>query len=129
MHYRQDFNEIIFQTQLDEIKAIAVKEEASFVKEKQKQVLYLFDKQDRLHRLSTVETNPLKAAIEQRIEADGDIIWKKNPVFPEPEEDQIAGLLTGGRKGCSSGEKSVVFDAGRRHSAGDLEAGPSLSDG
>ncbi|MCG2757794.1 MAG: hypothetical protein L6263_05120, partial [Desulfobacteraceae bacterium] len=61
--HRQDFDEITFQVPLERIKALVMKEEEHFVKEKQKQVLYLLDKQDRVHRLSAVETNQLKAAI------------------------------------------------------------------
>ena len=92
IHYRQDFDEVIFQSPLEGIKALVMKEEEHFVKEKQKQVLYLLDRQDRVHRLSAVETNRLKDAIEQRIKDMG-FYLEENPVLPELEDEQIAGSL------------------------------------
>ncbi|MDO9566805.1 MAG: gas vesicle protein [Candidatus Desulfaltia sp.] len=90
--HRQDFDEITFQIPLEEIKALIIKEEEHFVKEKQKQVLYLLDKQGRVHRLSAVETNRLKDAIEQKIKDMG-FYLEENPVLPEVEDEQIAGSL------------------------------------
>jgi len=90
--HRQDFDEITFQIPLEEIKALIIREEAHFVKEKQKLALYLLDKQDQVHRLSVVETNQLKDAIEQRIKDMG-FYLEENPVLPELEDEQIAGSL------------------------------------
>jgi len=90
--HRQDFDEITFQAPLEEIRALVMKEEEHFVKEKQKQVLYLLDKQDQAHRLSAVEASQLKGAIEQRIKDMGSYL-EENPVLPELEDEQIAGLL------------------------------------
>jgi hypothetical protein len=90
--HRQDFNEAIFQVPLEEIKGLIMKEEGHFVKEKQKQVLYLLDKQDRVHRLSAVEAAQLKDAIEQQIVSMG-LRLEDNPVLPEFEDEPMAGLL------------------------------------
>jgi len=90
--YRQDFDEITFQMPLEEIKALVTREEAHFVKGKKKQLLYLIDKQDQVHRLSAVETNQLKDAIEQRMRDMG-FSLEENPVLPELEDEQIAGSL------------------------------------
>lgn len=90
--YRQDFDEITFQIPLEKIKALIIKEEEHFVKEKKKQVLYLIDRQGKVHRLSAVEANQLKEAIEQRMKALG-LYLEENPVLPELEDEQIAGLL------------------------------------
>ena len=90
--HRQDFDEITFQIPLEEIKALVMKEEEHFVKEKQKLVLYLLDQQDQVHRLSAVETNQLKDAIEQRIKDMG-LYLEENPVLPELEDEQITGSL------------------------------------
>jgi len=90
--YRQDFDEITFQIPFEEIKALVTREEAHFVKGKKKQALYLIDRQDQVHRLSAVETNQLKEAIEQRIKDMG-LYLEENPVLPELEDEQIAGLL------------------------------------
>ena len=90
--YRQDFDEITFQIPLEEIRALVMKEEEHFVKEKQKRVLYLLAQQDQVHRLSAVETNQLKDAIEQRMRDVG-FSLEENPVLPELEDEQIAGSL------------------------------------
>ena len=69
-----------------------IKEEEHFVKEKQKQVLYLLAKQDQVHRLSSVETNQLKDAIEHKLGIMG-FCLEENPVLPELEDEQVAGSL------------------------------------
>jgi len=92
--YRQDFDEITFQIPLEEIKALVMREEAHFVKEKKKQVLYLIDKQDRVYRLSAVETNQLKDAIVQNLETTG-FSLEESPVLPEFEEVPIDFLREG----------------------------------
>lgn len=104
IHYRQDFDEVIFQAPLEEIKALIIKEEEHFVKEKQKLVLYLLDQQDQVHRLSAVESNQLKDAIEQRIKDMGSYL-EENPVLPELEDEQIAGLLMEEERVIHRGEK------------------------
>ncbi|OGD13620.1 hypothetical protein A2V47_06470 [Candidatus Atribacteria bacterium RBG_19FT_COMBO_35_14] len=65
--YRQDFEEITFQISLEEIKTLAIREEAYLVKGKKKQVLYLIDKQEQVHQLNAVEIDQLKDAIEQKL--------------------------------------------------------------
>jgi len=92
--YRQDFDEITFQIPLEEIKALVMREEAHFVKEKKKQVLYLIDKQDQVHRLSAVETNQLKNAIEQKLATMG-LSLEESPVLPDFEEVPIDFLIEG----------------------------------
>lgn len=92
--YRQDFEEITFQIPLEEIKALVTREEAHFVKGKKKQVLYLIDKQDQVHRLSAVETNQLKDAIEQNLATIG-LSLEASPVLPEFEEGPIDFLIEG----------------------------------
>jgi len=101
--YRQDFDEITFQIPLEEIKALIIKEEAHFVKGKKKQVLYLIDRQDQVHRLSTVEANQLKEAIEQNLEIAG-LSLEENPVLPEFEERPID-FLTEGEEVTHRGKK------------------------
>ena len=92
--YRQDFGEITFQIPLEEIKALVIKEEVHFVKGKKKQLLYLIDKQDQVHRLSAVETNQLKDAIEQNLLTLG-LSLEVSPVLPEFEEGPIDFLTEG----------------------------------
>jgi ssDNA-binding Zn-finger/Zn-ribbon topoisomerase 1 len=92
--YRQDFDEITFQIPLEEIKALVTREEAHFVKGKKKQVLCLIDKQDQVHRLSAVEINQLKDAIEQKLVTMG-LSLESSPVFPEFEKGPIDFLIEG----------------------------------
>jgi ribosomal protein L37E len=92
--YRQDFDEITFQIPLEEIKALVMREEAHLVKGKKKQVLYLIDKQDQVHRLNAVEINQLKDAIEQNLETRG-LSLEESPVLPEFEEGPIDFLIEG----------------------------------
>ena len=92
--YRQDFDEITFQIQLEEIKALVMREEAHFVKEKKKQVLYLIDKKVQVHRFSAVGTNQLKDAIEQNLETMG-LSLEVSPVLPEFEKGPIDFLIEG----------------------------------
>ena len=101
--YRQDFNEITFQIPLEEIKALVTREEAHFVKEKKKQVLCLIDKQDQVHRLSAVEINQLKDAIEQKLVTMG-LSLESSPVLPEFEKGPID-FLTEGEEVTHRGEK------------------------
>lgn len=93
--HHQDFNEITLQIPLEEIGALIMKEEEHFVKEKKKQVLYLIDKQDEVYRLSAVETNQLKDAIEQNLNAKG-LYLEENPILPEFEDESIVGSLVEG---------------------------------
>lgn len=101
--YRQDFDEITFRIPLEEIKALVMREEAHFVKEKKKQVLYLIDKQDRVYRLSAVETNQLKDAIAQNLETTG-LSLEESPVLLEFEEGPID-FLTEGEEITHRGKK------------------------
>jgi hypothetical protein len=101
--YRQDFGEITFQIPLEEIKALLTREEAHFVKGKKRQVLYLIDKQDQVHRLNAVETNQLKDAIEQNLATMG-LSLEASPVLPEFEEGPID-FLTEGEEVTHRGEK------------------------
>lgn len=90
--HRQDFDEIIFQVPLEEIKGLIIKKEEHFIKEKQKQALYLLDRQDQVHRLSAVETKQLKDAIERKIKAMG-FLLVENPVIPEFDEGPVEFLM------------------------------------
>ncbi|MDP3023953.1 MAG: gas vesicle protein [candidate division Zixibacteria bacterium] len=82
--YQKDLNEILFQTPLEEIKAMAMKKEADFTKEPV-DVLYLLVRpqgtsqdpevgevvDNRVERLRAVDIYRLKEAIEERIKIKG----------------------------------------------------------
>ncbi|MDD5014006.1 MAG: gas vesicle protein [Atribacterota bacterium] len=102
--YRQDFNEITFQVSLEEIKVLAIKEEEHFVKDTKKRVLYLIEKQNQIHRLSIIEVNQLKEAIEQRIKELG-LYLEENAVLPEFEDEQMVDLLMDEERVIHRGKK------------------------
>ncbi|MEW6188552.1 MAG: gas vesicle protein GvpJ [Actinomycetota bacterium] len=91
--HRQDFNEVIFEIPLEEIKSLVVKEEKHFTKEG-KEVLYLIDRTDRVSRLHTAEMSYLKEAIEERIKAKG-FFLEESPILPEFEKEPISFLMKG----------------------------------
>ncbi|MDI6892509.1 MAG: gas vesicle protein [Actinomycetota bacterium] len=91
--HRQDFNEVMFEIPLEEIKSLVIKEERHFTKEG-KEVLYLIDRTDRVSRLHAAEMSHLKDAIEKTIKAKG-LFLEENPILPEFEEKLIGFLMEG----------------------------------
>jgi hypothetical protein len=71
VHYRQDFEEVTFQIDLEEINAWTVKEEKHFVSDKKKQIMSLLDKEEQVHRISSEYINQLDEALSQRIKEKG----------------------------------------------------------
>jgi ribosomal protein L37E len=92
--HHQDFNEVIFEIPLEEIKSLVIKEEKHFTKEGNKEVLCLIDRMDRVSRLHTAETSQLKDTIEKGIKAKG-LFLEENPILPEFEKEPISFLMEG----------------------------------
>ena len=101
--YRQDFDEIIFQIPLEEIKALAIKEEAYFTKEKKK-VICLIGSKKAVHRFSAAQAEILKDAIVQNIEARGFSLEKISDVS-KLSDLQITTLLMDNESVLNWGEK------------------------
>ena len=91
--WNRDFDEIIFQISLDEIKGLIIRSEKHFTKE-DKEILYLIGQGDKVAQLHTVETSQLKKTIEQSLKAMG-LSVEENPVLPELEEELINFLMEG----------------------------------
>lgn len=91
--HRQDFNEVIFEIPLAEIKSLVIREESHFTKEG-KEVLYLIDRMDRVSRLHVAETSHLKDAIEERIKAEG-FFLEEGSILPEFEKRAVKFLTDG----------------------------------
>ena len=85
--WNRDFDEIIFQIPLERIKAVAMKQEEHFTKDK-KEVLYLINQDNGVSRLHAVKTNQLKEAIEERIKSTG-LSLEEHPAIPEFEEAPV----------------------------------------
>jgi len=82
--WHQEFNEVMFQTSLDEIKGLLVQENT----------LYLIIKDDKVVRLKAVEINKLEEAIKETLRSTG-LIIDENPVLPEYEEEVLGFLIEG----------------------------------
>ncbi|MCK4419658.1 gas vesicle protein, partial [Candidatus Aerophobetes bacterium] len=93
--YRQDFDEIIFQIPLEDIKGMAISEEQHFVKDKKKQILYLIDRHGGISRLSPGGAYQLKEAIEKQIRAIGFSLQESPVIIPHLEETSVDFLEEG----------------------------------
>lgn len=79
--YQKNFEEVLFQTTLDEIRGVAMKKETDFSKEPV-EVLYLLIHNNRVAQFRTVDTRRLKEAIEERMKIKG-LPFEENPILPE----------------------------------------------
>jgi len=80
----QEFNEVIFQTSLSEIRGLIVQEG----------MLHLILEDEKRARLRAVEIEKLAESIKEAIRLNGWVI-DENPVFPEYEEDGLDFLTEG----------------------------------
>jgi len=101
--YRQDFDEIIFQIPLEEIKALAIKEEAYFSKEKKK-IICLIGSDKTVHRFSAAQAEILKDVIMQNVEAMGVSLEKISDVS-KLADLQITALLMDNENVLNWGKK------------------------
>lgn len=106
--YRQDFDEITFQLPLREMKALTIRKEEHFVKEKKKQVLYVMDREDKVYRLSCVEADQLKETVEQMLKEAG-LCLDENAVIPTFADMKIIALLEEGEEIIHQGKEKVWF--------------------
>jgi hypothetical protein len=79
--YQKDFDKILFQTPLEEIRGIVMKKERNFTKEPV-DVLYLLFQDNRVARLRTLDTYRLKEAIEETMKAK-ELTLEENSVLLE----------------------------------------------
>lgn len=99
--YNRDFDEVIFQTPLEEITDLAVKREKHFTG-KQREELYLLLNTDEVARLHTADVTQLKALIEEAMDKIG-VAPEENLTLPEFEERTV-GFLTQGEKVTHQGK-------------------------
>ena len=93
--YHKDFDEILFQTPLEEIRGMVIKREKHFTK-KPVEVLYLLVQGNRIAQLRSADTNKLKEAVEERMKVEG------LPFLPESDE-RILKLVRGEEKVTQKG--------------------------
>ena len=78
---QKDFDKILFQTPLEEIRGIVMKKERNFTKEPV-DVLYLLFQDNRVARLRTLDTYRLKETIEETMKVK-ELTLEENSVFLE----------------------------------------------
>jgi len=76
--WHQGFNEVIFQTSLDEIKGFLIRENT----------LYLILKDNKVAQLRAVEIDKLEEAVKEAISENG-LIINENPILPKYEEEVL----------------------------------------
>lgn len=107
--YRSDFEEVIFQIAVEDIKALTLKEEEILVKVTKKPILYLFDKEDKFYRINSTSAIQLKEAIELKIKERRPLL-KTPPAVPETKEEvQIAGVLMEKERIIHQGKEKVWY--------------------
>lgn len=79
-----DFDEIILQTALEEIRGIGIKEMDRPVARGKREELFLLLENGKIVRLHAQDVNQLREAIEKRL-AEMGLVWEENPVLPEQE--------------------------------------------
>ena len=93
--YNRDFDEMIFQTPLEEIRGLAIRRESHFTGEQREELCLLLDTQG-VARLHTADVAQLKTLIEEAIEKIG-VVPEEHLTFPEFEESAVGFLAQGER--------------------------------
>jgi len=91
--WNREFDDVVFQIDLEKIKAILINQEDLLTKEK-KDVLYIVDQDNRVSRLLSTKIDRLKEGIEQSLKAMG-LSLEENPVLPAFEKGPISFLVEG----------------------------------
>jgi len=99
--YQQDISEIIFETPLDKIRAIAVKREKSFTG-KDRDILYLYLEGKKVARLNVLETEEFRHNLERLLEETGVIL--DNELLDEDFDERVHNFLIDGEKIFCSGK-------------------------
>ncbi|MDI6814800.1 MAG: gas vesicle protein GvpJ [Dehalococcoidales bacterium] len=112
--YSQDFNELLFETPLEKIKALGIKTERHFMvkdakegwdgllaakanTKREREVLYLLLEKDQWARLHVKDVPGLKATIEQTMKSLG-FTLEAAPALPEFVDEKVPQFLTEGEK-------------------------------
>lgn len=93
--YQKDFDEIIFQTPIDKIRAVTVRSETSFTG-KMRDIIYLYLKDKKVVRLNVLDTQQFLQKLEHLIEKAGITLDKELP--REVLDERGPNFLMGGEK-------------------------------
>ncbi len=106
--YHEDFREVLFETPLVKIQGLAIRKREHFTENRKREELYLLLEGDKVARLTGLNVDQLKEAIEKRMKALG-LVPEKDPVLPIFEE-RTAEFLTGGEQVICSGKMWYLVD-------------------
>lgn len=96
--WNKDFNEILFESPLNNIKGLAIREEPHFALGRREE-LYLVLRDGRVIRLHTRDIYSLRNAIEEAVKDSG-IVLEENPVLPPVDEREISFVREGEMVTC-----------------------------
>lgn len=108
--YQKDFNEIVFQTPVDKIKGIGVRNETSFTGKK-KDIIYLYLQDKKVVRLNVIDTQQFLQKLEHLIEKAGITLDKELPseIF---DERAPSFLMEGEKISCKGKMWHLVHEGG-----------------
>ncbi|MFQ5902146.1 MAG: gas vesicle protein [Candidatus Binatia bacterium] len=108
-----DFDEIILQTALEEIRGIGIKEMDRPVARGKREELFLLLENGKIVRLHAQDVNQLREAIEKRLTEMG-LVWEENPVLPAREVRPQELFLTDGEEVVCRGKMWYLMPASSR---------------
>jgi len=109
--YHGDFGEVLFETPLERIKAMAIRKEECLSDKKEREELYLLLEEDKIVRLTALDVVQLKETIEERMRALG-LVLEEDPSIPAYEENADEFLAEGEQIVCSGKMWNLVDEEG-----------------
>jgi len=94
--YQQDIAEIIFETPLNKIKAMAIRSERSFTG-KDRDIIYLSLEKGKIARISTLETEEFKDKLQHLVEEEG-VTLDGDTALVEEFDERASSFLVDGEK-------------------------------
>ncbi|MBA3018433.1 MAG: gas vesicle protein [Desulfobacteraceae bacterium] len=92
--YHEDFGKVLFETPLEKIRGLVIREGKYFTEKKERDELYLLLGDNKVARLSALDVAQLKEAIEKRMNELG-LVPEEDPAIPVFEESATKFLTTG----------------------------------
>ncbi|MCG2830925.1 MAG: gas vesicle protein [Desulfobacteraceae bacterium] len=98
--YHEDFGKVLFETPLENLRGLVIREEKYFTEKKEREELYLLLKGNKIARVSALDVDQLKEAIEKRMNELG-LVPEEDPAIPVFEESAAKFLIAGEEIVCS----------------------------
>lgn len=108
--YHEDFGSVLFESPLEKIRGLVIREGKYFTEKKEREELYLLLKGNKIVRLSALDVPQLKETIEKRMKDLG-LVLKKDPALPVFEE-RTSKFLTAGEQVICRGKVWYLMDTG-----------------